>query len=216
MQKAVTIGRVLFLASFVSGINGTSAHAQEASVAAPANYRVELENEYVKVTRASFLPHAKVPVHLHPTHPTVYVYLTDGGPMRFVHITPSYTVDRAPVRTGGIRYNRNWHDETHVIEYLGDQPTEYLRVEMKTTPDVEHRDARLAPEEPGPIEDAQVRISRHECTDRGCASPSLPTLVVSTGDRTFEWVPSGGVVHNRKDAPRREIWIELKTAPTAR
>jgi hypothetical protein len=55
----------------------------------PSNYTVELDTAYVRVTCASFKAHETVAVHLHPTFPTVYVYLTDGGPMRFNHITPS-------------------------------------------------------------------------------------------------------------------------------
>jgi hypothetical protein len=181
----------------------------------PPNYTVELDNAYVRVTRASFKPHETVAVHLHPTFPTVYVYLTDGGPMRFIHITPSYTVMRAPVRTGGVRYNRNWHDETHVIEYLGDIPTEYLRVEMKTVPDQEHRDVRMAPEDMGPIEDAQVRVSRHQCAAAvSCALPAGPALVVTIDTRSFLWIQPGeiaGVVNG--NGATSQIWIELKTQP---
>lgn len=190
--------------------------AARAQAPLPPNYSVELDNAYVRVTRASFKPHETVPVHLHPTFPTVYVYLTDGGPMRFTHITPSYTIERPPVRAGGIRYNRNWHDETHVIDYLGDTPTEYLRVEMKTVPDQEHRDARMAPEDRKPVEDAQVMISRHDCRPGAeCSMPSLPAVVVSLDQRDFIWVQPGLTEPpvNATNQPLRQIWIELKTDP---
>jgi hypothetical protein len=202
--------------SLALALIATPARAQEPTVAAPKNYKVELENEYVKVTRATFAPREKVPVHLHPTHPTVYVYLTDGGPMRFIHDTQDYTVERAPVRAGGIRYNRNWRDETHVIEYLGDIPTEYLRVELKTTPDQPHRDARLSPQESTPIEDAQVRISRHRCQAGAvCDRPKAPGLVVELENRSFTWLgPDDLRVTRIPDvAPVHQIWIELKTLP---
>jgi hypothetical protein len=182
--------------------------------ALPANYSVELDNAYLRVTRASFKPHETVSVHLHPTFPTVYVYLTDSGPMRFVHITPSYTVMRAPVRSGGVRYNRNWHNETHVIEYLGDMPTEYLRVEMKTVPDREHGDERMAPEDTTTVEDAQVRISRHECRAGGeCPLPSRRGLVISLESRDFLWVDPQITEPQRNSRNRvlQQIWIELKT-----
>src|SRR4051812_15941282 len=80
------------------------AGAQEPTTAAPNNYRLELDNEFVRVIRATLAPRDHVPVHQHPTLPTVYVYLTDAGPTRFTHITPSYTLERAPVRAGGVRY----------------------------------------------------------------------------------------------------------------
>ena len=202
------------LTSAVSGAQSTAPRPR--STPLPGNYSVELDNAYVRVTRASFTPRETVPVHLHPTYPTVYVYLTDGGRMRFIHITPSYTVERAPVRAGGIRYNRNWHDETHVIEYLGDEPTEYLRVEMKTVPDHEHADARMAPEDATPIEDAQVLISRHECgAGAACSLPSRPALVVSIDERDFIWAEPGLTEpqRNSRSRPLHQIWIELKTPP---
>jgi hypothetical protein len=184
------------------------------SAALPANYSVELDNAYLRITRASFKPHETVSVHLHPTFPTVYVYLTDSGPMRFVHITPSYTVMRAPVRAGGVRYNRNWHNETHVIEYLGDVPTEFLRVEMKTVPDREHGDERMAPGDTNTIEDAQVRISRHECrAGAECPLPSSRGLVISVASRDFLWVDPEVTEpqRNSRNSPLQQIWIELKT-----
>ncbi len=185
----------------------------------PANYSVELDNRYVRVTRASFAPREKVAVHLHPTYPTVYVYLTGGGAMRFEHYEdskPTYTVERRPVVAGGIRYNRNWHDETHEIEYLGDTPTEYLRVELKTVPDDPHPDARMAADEPGPIEDAQVFVRRYLCrAGAECALPSRPAVVVTLEDRDFLWVDPARTEPqvNGKSQPLHQIWIELKTEP---
>jgi hypothetical protein len=184
--------------------------------AAPRNYRLEFENVFVRVIRATLAPRDHVPVHQHPTLPTVYVYLTDAGPTRFTHITPSYTILREPVRAGGVRYNRNAHIETHVVDNLSDIASEYLRIELKTTPDNPHPDARISPDDTRPVEDAQVRISRHVCAAGAiCDAPTRPAVVVSWTDRTVAWFEPGvtAAVRNSTPSAVRQIWIELKTQP---
>jgi hypothetical protein len=195
---------------------GGMAGAQEATVTAPKNYKLEFDNGFVRVIRASLAPRDHIPVHQHPTFPTVYVYLTDAGPTRFTHITPSYIVDRAPVRAGGVRYNRNAHIETHVVENLSDRPSEYLRVELKTIPDNAHPDMRMAPEATAPLEDAQVRISRHTCSVRSvCDMPARPAVLVSLGERAVTWFQPGVTTSRRNsgETPLQQVWIELKTVP---
>ena len=49
---------------------------------------------------------------------------------------------------------------TKEVEYLGDTPTGFLRLELKTRPDKPHRDARLGTDAGFPRQDEQVRISR--------------------------------------------------------
>jgi hypothetical protein len=184
--------------------------------AAPKNYRLEFDNSFVRVIRATLAPRDHVPVHQHPTLPTVYVYLTDAGPTRFTHITPSYTIERGPVRAGGVRYNRNAHIETHVVDNLSDMASEYLRIELKTTPDNPHPDARISPEDTTPVEDAQVRISRHVCAAGGvCDAPTRPSVVVSWSNRTVTWFEPGVTAPPRNSTPSalQQIWIELKTRP---
>jgi hypothetical protein len=210
----------LFLGSWLVlgllALVAVSAAAQEPTVAAPRNYKLEFQNEFVRVIRASLAPRDHVPVHQHPTFPTVYVYLTDAGPTRFIHITPSYTVVRAAVRAGGIRYNRNAHIETHVVDNLSDAASEYLRIELKTTPGESHPDARMAPEDSTPVEDAQVRISRHLCRPGGvCDMPTGPAVVVALNNRSVTWMGPDAVslVHNYGEDTLHHVWIELKTTP---
>jgi hypothetical protein len=193
-----------------------SAGAQEPTTAAPRNYKPEFENDFVRVLRATLAPRDHVPVHQHPTLPTVYVYLTDAGPTRFTHIVPSYTIERAPVRAGGVRYNRNAHIETHVVDNLSDTASEYLRIELKTTPGNPHPDERILPEDARPVEDAQVRISRHVCAAAAaCDTPSRPAVVVTWTDRTVAWFEPGVTVPKRNltSSALQQIWIELKTGP---
>jgi hypothetical protein len=57
------------------------------------NYSLELENAYVRVSRVKYSGEP-LPEHSHPSIPTVYVYLTDGGPIRFIHKTPKFELER--------------------------------------------------------------------------------------------------------------------------
>ncbi len=156
--------------------------AQEAAAVAPRSYRPEFENARVRVTRVVYRPREKIAVHDHPAGPTVYVYLRDSGPVRFVHLGEDpFTLTRPAVRAGGFRLSKGAR-ETHSVESLTDRVTEYLRVELKDL-DVDRRLFRgRFPPEPAAArrrtgqrvryEDAQVRITRVTCAARS----KCPTL----------------------------------------
>src|SRR5688572_7282865 len=111
--------------------------------AAPDNYKLEFENDWVRVSRVTYRPGDKLPVHEHPALPTVYVYVTDGGPIQFGH-QQFAAARRGAVKAGQIRFNKG-NKETHTTEYLGDTPSEYVRVELKTEPfELPARDVRIA------------------------------------------------------------------------
>jgi hypothetical protein len=67
--------------------------------------KLEFENEWVRVSRVAYAPFGKAKTHDHPAYPTVYVYTTDGGPIRFRH-NDGIEIDRGSVKAGGIRFNR--------------------------------------------------------------------------------------------------------------
>jgi hypothetical protein len=160
-------------------------HAQQPYSTLPRSYSLALENDWVRVSRVKYSPGDKLPVHSHPSIPTIYVYLTDGGPIRFTHITPKVTIVRGEVKTGQVRFNRNARVETHETEYQGDTPSEYLRVELKTTPGPPHLDARLLEDRDFPWEDPQVRISRFHGPPPELPRPSI-LVNLSTG--SFTWI----------------------------
>jgi hypothetical protein len=189
-------------------------HSQDPYTTAPANYQLILDNDYVRISRARFQPADKIPVHSHPGIPTVYVYLDDGGPIRFSHKTPLFTLVRPAVKAGSVRFNRNAQAETHEVEYLGSTPTEYSRIELKTIPGPAHRDARLKLDDDFPWEDAQVRISRvHGKPER----PARPAVIVDISGRRAYWVDPA-----IPDAPLPSgesglfVIIELKSDPISR
>jgi hypothetical protein len=189
---------------------------QDPFSAGGGHYKLLLDNDWVRVSRVSYGPHETAPVHDHPSIPTVYVYLTDGGPMLFKH-TGFRAMERPPVKAGGIRFNRG-NVETHEVEYLGDTATEYLRVELKTEPpDRPSRDARIAPDDRKPFEDAQLRIVRDTCgTRQHCEAATTPALIISLQDRSIKWLQnSGDSFENAEESPAELIRIELKSKPRA-
>jgi hypothetical protein len=202
------VPRCLFLLAFI-------ASAQDPYAILPRNYSLELDNPYVRISRVKFSPGDRLPLHAHPSNPTVYVYLTDGGPIHFVHRTPKFEIERPPVKAGSVRFNRNAQVETHEVEYRGDAPSEYLRIELKTTPGPAHRDARLRADADFPWSDQQIRISR--VVD---APPSLtkPAVLVDIAKRRFTWYdPKTGTPQPTDSAPKRRIVIvELLTEMSAR
>ncbi|HEX8118928.1 MAG TPA: hypothetical protein VF521_16740, partial [Pyrinomonadaceae bacterium] len=150
--------------------------AQDAQAAAPRSYRPEFENQRVRVARVVYQPRETIPLHDHPASPTVYVYLRDAGPVRFIHTGEDpFTLTRPAVRAGGFRLSKG-AKETHTVESLTDQLNEYLRVELKgLTVDRQVFRGRFPPESRAArrlagqkvrYEDKQVRITRVTCAAR--------------------------------------------------
>ncbi len=110
------------------------AGAQDPVKAFPQNYRVVLENDAVSVIRVHYGPHEKVGVHDHSAYPTVYVYLSDSPPVRFIHDEqPPFTATRPPIKAGAFRVSPG-RRERHSVENLGGTSADCLRVELKQVP----------------------------------------------------------------------------------
>lgn len=180
------------------------AHAQNPYEILPRNYSVEFENDAVRVSRVRYFPGDRLAEHKHPSIPTVYVYLTDGGPIRFIHKTPKFTIERPEVKAGGVRFNRNAQVETHEVEYLGAAPSEYLRIELKNTPGPRHRDARLRDDSDFPWEDPQVRIARFHGPP---PKPSRPAVLIDIAARTFVWVDPKRAL---SPSPKSDLFVTLE------
>jgi hypothetical protein len=187
----------------------TMARAQQPYSKLPRNYTLAFENDSVRISRVKYSPGDKLPVHSHPSIPTIYVYLTDGGPIRFTHKTPQVTIVRDAVKAGQVRFNRNARVETHETEYLGDSASEYLRVELKTTPGPPHIDTRLVDDADFPWEDPQLRISRFHGLP-----PALerPAILVNLATGSFLWIdPQDSRAPARPHDPGWFVLLELKT-----
>ena len=121
-------------------------------------------------------------------------------------------ITRKPVQAGAIRFAHG-APETHSVEYLGDAPTEYARIELRTEPlDRPVRDVRLPPG--GEFENRQVRIVHVSCAaGKRCPEsehPADPAVVVAmSGPHKGEisWCPP------TPQGPLDLVRIELKTKP---
>ncbi|HEX8149672.1 MAG TPA: hypothetical protein VF591_21010 [Pyrinomonadaceae bacterium] len=201
------------------------APAQDAAAAAPRPYKPEFENERVRVTRVRYEPREKIASHDHPANPTVYVYLRDSGPVRFIHTgEEQFTLTRPAVRAGGFRLSRG-AKETHRVESLTDQLTEYLRVEFKgLAVDRQVFRGRFPPEPRAAhrrdmkkvrFEDKQVRITRVTCAaGRTCygmgASDAASLLVALTPARLKSEVAGTEATL----ALGQTMWSEAGAAPS--
>jgi hypothetical protein len=191
------------------------------------HYHLVFENLWVRATRVTYAPGETAPVHQHPPTPTtVYVYVTDGGVMRFRHITgervAGVSIERKAVQAGAIRFAHG-APETHAVEYLGDIPTEYARIELRTEPlDRPVRDVRLPPVVSDlskssvavQFENGQVRILRvvcgagQRCPDSEHADDPA-VVVIMSGPHRGEVLWSSAP----REGPLEEVRIELKSKP---
>lgn len=102
----------------------TSIAASEDSVSVdPKHYKVEFQNDRVRVLRIHYGPNEKSVMHVHPAN--VAVFLTDGQ-SRFTLPDGKTTV--ADIRAGQVQ----WGDrEKHLPENTGTRPFELVLVELR-------------------------------------------------------------------------------------
>jgi quercetin dioxygenase-like cupin family protein len=89
----------------------------------PKHYKVDFENEKVRVLRISYAPGEKSVMHYHPD--SVAVYLTDG---KTLMTTPDGKTQETPAKAGG----SSWTPAgSHLPQNVGDKRFEVILVEMK-------------------------------------------------------------------------------------
>ena len=118
--------------AMVVALFGAAATAQEGSTALPANYRIQFENAWVKVTSVRYEPKQQLPGHAHTPNASAYVYLNDGPPVIFRH-AGGKPATRAATKAGAFRVYKGL-EEVHEVENTGAEASEFLRVELKTVP----------------------------------------------------------------------------------
>lgn len=102
------------------------AAAQDAVKVDPKHYKVEFENELVRVLRITYGPGEKSVMHEHP--PNVAVFLADIHG-RFT-LPDGKTAD-ANEKAGSTQWNAGGK---HLPENVGDKPFELVLVEVKSKP----------------------------------------------------------------------------------
>lgn len=173
--------------------------AQDPLKTLPNAYKLEFENEWVKVVRVHYAPQEKLPAHEHTPLASAYVYLNDSGPVVFNHIDKDYgAVTRPATKAGSFRLYRGIQ-EHHEVENKSDLPSDFLRVEFKTDPVNEktlkgryYREDYQAGENFQKIqfENEQIRITRLVCAAGKkleiSTSSSEPTLLISLSSAQFK------------------------------
>ncbi|MBI4889607.1 MAG: hypothetical protein HY821_03210 [Acidobacteria bacterium] len=125
-MKNLTVATTAFLAgAFVCGI---AIYAQGAAKADPVkidskHYKVELENDSVRVLRVSYAPGEKSVMHSHPK--TLAVFLTDGTSKM---TTPDGKSQEVPIKAGTVQFREAG---SHLPENVGKAPFQVIVVELK-------------------------------------------------------------------------------------
>ena len=127
-MKHLTIAATLILAGAVG--YGVAAYAQPAAGSKadpvkvdPKHYKVEFENENVRVLRISYGPGEKSVMHYHPN--AVAVYITDGMTRM---TTPDGKSQDMPSKAGGTAWTPAG---SHLPQNVGKTPVEVILVELK-------------------------------------------------------------------------------------
>lgn len=185
--------RFLAAAVLVAPMAATVA-AQDPTKTIPGSYKVQFENDHVRVVRVHYDAGAKLPEHTHPAGTTVYVYLTDSEGVAFKHVGGSNSVvTRPPVKAGGIRVATG-REEHHTAENNSSTASDFLRVFFKTSNNDGPRNLRhRMPPSDDKYENKQMRITRltvgtHE--EKSIAAKE-PALLIELPSGTERWIEAG-------------------------
>jgi len=113
----------MFIFSCVLSLAALPAVAQDPTKVDPQHYKVESENDQVRVLRIHYGPHEKSVMHGHPG--SVAVFLTDGN-VKFTY--PDGKTEDMQVKAGESRWTKAGK---HLPENLGDKPFDVILVELK-------------------------------------------------------------------------------------
>jgi len=120
LKKLNLVIAVLFAVILFAG----NSFAQDATVVDPDHYKVEFENDEVRVLRITYGPGEKSVMHSHPEG--VVVFLTDGSG-KFT--LPDGKTEDTNFESGLVIWTPA---SIHQPENTGDKPFEIIQIEMKT------------------------------------------------------------------------------------
>jgi quercetin dioxygenase-like cupin family protein len=107
-------------------LSAAPAYAQDAVKVDPKHYKVELENDQVRVLRIHYGPGEKSVMHSHPA--SVAVFLTDGK-VKFT--TPDGRSQEASPKAGEVQWEAAG---PHLPENVGAKAFDLILVELKSAP----------------------------------------------------------------------------------
>jgi len=171
------------------------ASAQDPFVVAPRAYKIAFENEWVRVIRVHYAALENIAAHDHPKRQVIFVYLNDGGPVRFKHVegySGSFPSTR-PATTAGAFRLAAMQGENHEVENLSSVPSDFLQIELKTeVMDLKSFQGKYLPEPSSSqqladsrkieFENGQIRVTRLICkSTEGCSPLEItqPALLIA-------------------------------------
>jgi len=207
--------RTLFIAGTVYLALSVPAFAQDPLTTLPENYKIELDNDYVRVVRVHYDAGAKLPDHTHPGGSTVYVYLNDSEGVTFQHSgNMTRATTRPPVKAGAIRISAG-PEEHHSVENTSNGASDFLRIYLKTE-DTGNRNMRIPPTQHS-FENEQVRVTRMrlEQHDVETIDARIPALLIEWPSGNDRWVAAGAstTVENHDARDVNIIRIDFLTKP---
>jgi hypothetical protein len=168
--------------------------AQDPTKTLPDSYKVQLDNDYVRVVRVHYDAGAKLPDHTHPPGTTVYVYLNDSEGVTFSHSgNNNRTVTRPPVKAGAVRI-ASGPEEHHTAENPASTPSDFLRVWFKTDNGGERNLRRRLSPTDNTFENKQMRITRlmvAQGQSTTIDTAQEPALLVSLPSGDTRWIERG-------------------------
>lgn len=217
-MRAVLPAAVLLLCA-------VAAFSQDPLKVAPQSYKLQFENEWVKVTRVHYGPRAKVPLHEHTRWPAAYVYLNDSGPIIFRHADWEHPVLMRPAtKAGSFRISPTTAvNETHEVENPTDTPSDFLRVEFKTR--AVNRNSlrgRFYRERYTPgrnfqkveFEHEQIRVTRLVCAPRRSlavvTTTNQPALLIALSPARVKSPGAAGATEETTLEPGQQIWMAAR------
>ncbi len=212
----------LFKVAIIISLLAINGQAQDPLKLLPQAYKLQFENDWVKVVRVHYAPREKLPAHEHTQTASAYVYLNDGGPVLFNHVAKIFgPVTRNPTKAGSFRLSHAVQ-EVHEVENKSDLPSDFLRVGFKTEPLNErslygrfYRETYPAGEnfQKVQFENEQIRITRLVCGPGKkldvSTSSSEPTLLIALTPSRLKVNRTKGKSERLKLDLGQSRWIDL-------
>lgn len=186
--------------------------------ALPNNYKLEFENDYVRIVRVHYDAGSKLPEHTHPAGSTVYVYLNDNEKVIFYHdLSSERSIERPPVKAGGARFATS-REEHHMMENPSSTPSDFIRILVKTDQvslGAVRRRIALSEQQ---YSNRQVRVTRLDYKPGESLSlpvSAAPSVIVAwpSGAHQFVEAKAAVTIATEQVTPSGLIRVELLTAP---
>jgi hypothetical protein len=201
---------------FVAAAALVLAGAQDPIKTLPDNYKVVLDNDFVRVVKVHYDAGAILPDHVHPAGNTVYVYLNESDNVVFKHSGDiNRAVTRPPVKPGALRIATG-PEEHHTVANESKKPSDFLRIFLKTEGETSRSTRRLQPDEAS-FENKQIRVTRMklEQHDVETIDAKTPVLLIEWPSGEDRWIAAGTstTVENHDARDVNVIRIDFLTKP---